>query len=285
VFHLRFSHAPIYNASEILPNYRGYYRISEHYRFGLTQIFDRFGHQSLIILEDDMEIAPDFFSYFATMLTVLIQDSSLYCVSAWNDNGQLLNVQDPGQFYRADCFPGLGWMLLRSLWDQEFRSKWPAKFWDEFMREPATRRGRACLYPEINRVYTFGNDGVSQGTFFNTYLKPIKLNDQIFDFRTFNISRLYKMNYDEEFRSLVTSAEPIPSPQYLLSMSFTSEGGKALIIYYGNLDQLTLWEDFLGLMSDHKEGLPRASYRGVVPFRYRGHRVLLAPTSLQWSQV
>ena len=37
---------------------------------------------------DDMEVAPDFYSYFASLCPLLDVDPSLWCISAWNDNGK-----------------------------------------------------------------------------------------------------------------------------------------------------------------------------------------------------
>jgi len=57
-------------------------------------------------------VAPDFFEYFLATHKLLKQDSSLWCVSAWNDNGKA-NVVDtarPDLLYRTDFFPGLGWI-------------------------------------------------------------------------------------------------------------------------------------------------------------------------------
>lgn len=61
----------------------------------------------------------DFFSYFSAGKHLLQQDPSLFCVSAWNDNGKPANARSPTRLYRSDFFPGLGWMMLRSLWDQQ----------------------------------------------------------------------------------------------------------------------------------------------------------------------
>ena len=41
--------------------------------------------EHVIILEEDLDVAPDFFSYFSQTLDLLEQDPTLYCVSAWND--------------------------------------------------------------------------------------------------------------------------------------------------------------------------------------------------------
>ena len=37
---------------------------------------------------DDLEVAPDFFTYFTATRPLLVQDKTLFCVSAWNDNGR-----------------------------------------------------------------------------------------------------------------------------------------------------------------------------------------------------
>ena len=41
---------------------------------------------------------------------------SFSAVSAWNDNGQKTIVRDSQALYRSDFFPGLGWMMKRSVW-------------------------------------------------------------------------------------------------------------------------------------------------------------------------
>lgn len=48
------------------------------------------------------------------------------CVSAWNDNGKIGNIDETASslLYRTDFFPGLGWMLSKELWN-ELSVKWP----------------------------------------------------------------------------------------------------------------------------------------------------------------
>ena len=67
---------------------RTYHAIARHYGWALGQLFDEHHHKKVIMLEDDMEIAPDFFDYFAAAGGLLYEDPTLLCVSAWNDNGQ-----------------------------------------------------------------------------------------------------------------------------------------------------------------------------------------------------
>lgn len=75
---------------------------------------------------DDLEISPDFYEYFIGTYPLLLKDPSLWCISAWNDNGKesLIDINRPELLYRTDFFPGLGWMLTKSLW-LELYKKWP----------------------------------------------------------------------------------------------------------------------------------------------------------------
>ena len=95
-------------------------------------------------------------------------------MSAWNDNGKtgLINETAPELLYRTDFFPGLGWMLTKGeipdrisascstllvihfrllpppeLWT-ELMVKWPRSYWDDWMREPAQRKGKGGVYKE-----------------------------------------------------------------------------------------------------------------------------------------
>lgn len=70
--------------------------------------------------------------------------------------------------YRSDFFPGLGWMINAKIWS-ELGPKWPNGYWDDWLREPPQRRGRATIRPEVSRSYTFGEVGVSQSQFFSKY--------------------------------------------------------------------------------------------------------------------
>ena len=59
-----------------------------------------------VLIPDDLDIAPDFYEYFAATYRVLHSDPSLWCVSAWNDNGKRdLVKNDPGEAYHLSLKP------------------------------------------------------------------------------------------------------------------------------------------------------------------------------------
>ncbi|NXR76216.1 MGAT1 acetylglucosaminyltransferase, partial [Pycnonotus jocosus] len=260
--------------------FQGYYKISRHYRWALGQVFGALRYRAAIVVEDDLEVAPDFFEYFQAVLPLLRKDPSLWCASAWNDNGKEALV-DPGRaelLYRTDFFPGLGWLLLAELW-QELEPKWPPAFWDDWMRRPEQRRGRSCVRPEVSRTVTFGRKGVSHGQFFDQYLKFIKLNDRFVPFTKMDLSYLKKERYERSFLLQVYSAPEVTLEQ--LQKGTVKDPGPVRLQYRGR-DSFKASAKALGLMDDLKSGVPRAGYRGVVSVVCRGRRVFLAPPS-DWT--
>jgi alpha-1,3-mannosyl-glycoprotein beta-1,2-N-acetylglucosaminyltransferase len=100
---------PDQSAPEIEPghgHFLAYYRIARHYKWAFNHLFNSMEYKQLVVIEDDMEVSPDFFHYFEAFLPVLRSDPTLMCVSAWNDNGKGDVASDPSAFYRSDFFPG-----------------------------------------------------------------------------------------------------------------------------------------------------------------------------------
>ncbi|XP_068106248.1 alpha-1,3-mannosyl-glycoprotein 2-beta-N-acetylglucosaminyltransferase [Hyperolius riggenbachi] len=255
--------------------FQGYYKISRHYRWALNQVFRVLGYKVAIIVEDDLEVAPDFYEYFQATYPLLRKDSTLWCVSAWNDNGKenLVDVNGNSILHRSDFFPGLGWLLLRELWE-ELEPKWPASFWDDWVRRPEQRLDRACVRPELPRTRTFGRKGVSQGQFFDQHLRFIKLNQDPVAFTKADLSYLLKENYDPWFTGQVYDA---PKARAEEVMHGQVPGGRTVRVEYTTRDTFKAMARAFGVMDDLKSGVARVAYKGVVTFTHRGRRVFLAP--------
>eukprot|EP00271_Cylindrocystis_brebissonii_P006016 TRINITY_DN1853_c0_g1_i1.p1 TRINITY_DN1853_c0_g1~~TRINITY_DN1853_c0_g1_i1.p1 ORF type:complete len:649 (-),score=114.62 TRINITY_DN1853_c0_g1_i1:396-2342(-) len=256
-----------------------YYRIAEHYKWALTQLFNVLSFPRVIILEDDMDLAPDFFSYFEATADLLDTDDTLLAVSSWNDNGQEQFVSDPGLLYRSDFFPGLGWMLRRALWD-ELESKWPKAYWDDWLRLEANRRGRQTIRPEICRTYNFGETGSSNGQYFGAYLRTIRLNDVMIEWTTKDLSYLLNVNYPDFFVEGLHAAQGAANAAEVVGASepLTSD---VFVGYTDERDFQGIAKQF-GVFEEWKDGVPRTGYKGVVVFRFRGKRqvYLVGPNSM-----
>ncbi|TMS20223.1 Protein O-linked-mannose beta-1,2-N-acetylglucosaminyltransferase 1 [Larimichthys crocea] len=144
----------------------GYY---EHYKASLTATFNLHPEANFaIVLEEDLDISIDFFSFLSQTIHLLDEDDSLYCISAWNDQGYEHTAEDPALLYRVESMPGLGWVLKKSLYKDELEPKWPT---------PEKRKGRECIIPDVSRSYHFGIIGLNMnGYFHEVYFKKHKFN-------------------------------------------------------------------------------------------------------------
>ena len=64
-------------------------------------------------------------SYFNQLMPLLDKDPSVYCISAWNDQGYRHSTSDEHLLYRVETMPGLGWMLTARLFKEELEPVWP----------------------------------------------------------------------------------------------------------------------------------------------------------------
>uniref|UniRef100_A0A667Z5B0 Protein O-linked-mannose beta-1,2-N-acetylglucosaminyltransferase n=1 Tax=Myripristis murdjan TaxID=586833 RepID=A0A667Z5B0_9TELE len=131
-----------------------------------------------IVLEEDLDISIDFFSFLSQTIHLLNEDDSLYCISAWNDQGYEHTAEDPALLYRVESMPGLGWVLKKSLYKDELEPKWPTPEklwdWDMWMRMPEQRKGRECIIPDVSRSYHFGIIGLNMNGYFHVRTRAKK---------------------------------------------------------------------------------------------------------------
>ncbi|KAG2706229.1 hypothetical protein I3760_05G094700 [Carya illinoinensis] len=240
-----------------------YYKIARHYKWALDELFYKHNCSRVIILEDDMEISPDFFDYFEATAALLDKDKSIMAVSSWNDNGQKQFVHDPYALYRSDFFPGLGWMLARSTWD-ELSPKWPKN-----------HKGRQFIRPEVCRAY-----GSSMGQFFKNYLEPIEMNDAQFDWKSMDLSYLKEDKFMKHFAHILKNAKPIQGIDVVLKAY--NIDGDVRIQSRDQPDFERIARQF-GIFEEWKDGIPRTAYKGVVVFRYQTSKriFLVSPDSLK----
>ena len=170
-----------------------YAHISLHYKFAISNVFERFHSEGLIILEDDMLVSPDFFGYFEKLIPIVIKDDTLIAASAWNDNGKKTFAKDPNAVIRTSFFPGLGWFLPAKTW-KSLGSKWPVAYWDDWLRDQMADLKKDCVYPEVSRTYTFGEKGSSGGQFFYEFLANIQLNNKSVDWEQIDLSYISRVS-------------------------------------------------------------------------------------------
>ncbi|KAM9796383.1 protein O-linked-mannose beta-1,2-N-acetylglucosaminyltransferase 1 isoform 1-T5 [Syngnathus typhle] len=187
-------------------------RVSQHYKASLTGTFNLHPEAKYaIVVEEDLDISIDFFSFLSQTVHLLDEDDSLYCISAWNDQGYEHTAEDPALLYRVESMPGLGWVLKKSLYKDELEPKWPTPEklwdWDMWMRMPEQRKGRECIIPDVSRSYHFGIIGLNMnGYFHEVYFKKHKFNT-VPRVQLKNVDSLKKDAYEVEIENLLGEAE------------------------------------------------------------------------------
>ncbi|XP_067020096.1 protein O-linked-mannose beta-1,2-N-acetylglucosaminyltransferase 1-like [Acropora muricata] len=221
-------------------------RISQHYKASLTTTFNLYPDaEFMIILEEDLDVSTDIFWYFNQLLPILREDESLYCISAWNDQGYEHTVGDPAMLYRIETMPGLGWVLKRKLYKEELEPKWPTpdKFWDwdMWMRLPEIRKDRECVIPDVSRTYHFGSKGLNIHPYFQeVYFKKHALNTETNV--KFHVEKTRKENYEKEIESLLSLSKVLDhSSNICAKEDFVPEVKGEKFVFYIKMEHGTDW--------------------------------------------
>ena len=269
--HHPFSKAPAQN---------GYFKLAAHYKWALGYVFEKFKSsvpiKRVIILEEDLEIALDFFEYFGAVKSLVDEDTSLLAASAFNDNGYA--GRDNFKLYRSDFFPGLGWMISVRIWD-ELKGKWPKAYWDDWLREPKQRLDRHIIRPEVCRTFHFGTRGVSNAQY-SKYLNAIKLNEEFVKFGSIDLSYLQKENWDHYY------IDAIKRTKRIQTNDFDRVSDKEVHVVYSKISEghedgaFGVVARWAGAMDNIKAMVPRTAYRGIVSVWKGDKLVHLVPTSV-----
>lgn len=262
-------------------------KIARHYAKSLHHAFEvEFpSAPAIIVLEDDLKVSPDFMDWFVQASQVIASDPSLWCASAWNDNGFAANTHPELDLYtvkRTSLFPGLGWLLFRTEYEATLRPKWPEDQWDWFVRRIYQNQDRECLYPEIPRVAHIRLGG--SGTFVSSA-------DQrdIFDKMRSNrdpavrwhgaFANASRAAYDARLGETIASGVPFAG-DFAQTLAQAKRTGQPLVVWYShnpnpdNEFQVRPFCKFFGVWHQ----LLRGSHEAVIETRYHNHSVVLVNT-------
>lgn len=259
-------------------------RVSQHYKASLTATFNLHPDANYaIVLEEDLDISIDFFSFLSQTIHLLDEDDSLYCISAWNDQGYEHTAEDPALLYRVESMPGLGWVLKKSLYKDELEPKWPTPEklwdWDMWMRMPEQRKGRECIIPDVSRSYHFGIIGLNMnGYFHEVYFKKHKFNT-VPNVQLKNVGSLKKDAYEVEIQNLLKEAEVLDHTKNPCEDSFLADSEGKIYIMFIKMESETdtsTWTELAKCL--HVWDLDvRGYHRGLWRlFRKRNHVLVVA---------
>lgn len=250
-----------------------YRALAQHYGWALSEVFHGLDSalpipDRVIILEEDLHTAPDFFGYMKATSRILDEDPSLLAVSAYNDNGHM--VKDAHRILRSDFFPGLGWMMTRRLWNDELEAKWPNGYWDDWLRDPAQRQNRHILRPEFSRTFHFGEKGGTSHNQFGSILSRVKLNTESIDWSQQDLSYLHEQAFDEQYGKEIAASTKVNTVEEAISKVETENTR----LEYSNFNNFKTIAKQLDIMDDEKASIPRTAYKGVIELRPSGDHIL-----------
>ncbi|XP_061594867.1 protein O-linked-mannose beta-1,2-N-acetylglucosaminyltransferase 1 [Cololabis saira] len=259
-------------------------RVSQHYKASLTATFNLHPEAEFaIVLEEDLDISIDFFSFLSQTIHLLDEDDSLYCISAWNDQGYEHTAEDPALLYRVESMPGLGWVLKKSIYKDELEPKWPTPEklwdWDMWMRMPEQRKGRECIIPDVSRSYHFGIIGLNMnGYFHEVYFKKHKFNT-VPNVQLKSVDSLKIEAYEVEIQKLLKEAEVLDHTRNPCEDSFLPDSdGKTYVMFIKmeSESDTSTWTELAKCL--HVWDLDvRGNHRGLWRlFRKRNHVLVVA---------
>lgn len=162
-------------------------------------------------------------------------------------------------------------------------------YWDDFFRHPKRRKDRQCIRPEVSRTKHIGVVGGASKGFLKQKLGrkvgDVELAREAVSFTSLDLSYLLGDNYEKRHKAIVEIAHEVHDYQLELYTKVAGDklqgeserlaemtGLESLYpvkIVYSSLPHFQRLASHYGLMDDHKAGVPRTAYKGVVQFQYQ----------------
>ena len=134
--------------------------ITFHYKSVLGRLFDN-AYDFGILLESDLIVSEDFIEYMLGASRLLDPSNpasdGLLCVSGWGSMSINSLGPNPSRLLRVDKFPGLGWMIHRSMWTSILSQNWAPLAnnynYDVWLTINNAVEGRESIVPEVARTH------------------------------------------------------------------------------------------------------------------------------------
>ena len=172
-------------------------------------------------------------------------------------------------------FPG--WLVSRRQYKGEWEAAWPATHWDHWLRDPARRKGRECVFPELSRNYNIGVHGThSNDALFSRYFREIHHHTEGSATVFTPVNALVLANYDAELVQLLRASKQMRAVAEFNTLP--NPTNPLLSLFYAATSSAdVMWEKtvapFFGLW--HSIPFIRGVHKGVHRLWFKGHYVFL----------
>lgn len=175
--------------------------------------------QTVIVIEEELILAPDFLYYFTQVYEIFMKAQDLAAVSMWNPNGFLHLNGDPSIVYRSNEFPGFGFMLKRAVYERfmkaELTSCCNKRAWYNWdLIDPATKKPLKVdvLMPDVSRVFRRPYDVSSHDFIYLSNLFNRRRKTNLVPFPKLELTGLEtKASYENYLIKLINRASDFPN--------------------------------------------------------------------------
>lgn len=246
----------------------------------------------LIILEENVIPSPDILSLFGQCFPVLKLDESLIGITAWNENGFDGTSSRPDLVYRAESFPGLGFLLKKSFYNEFMRGKLNAccssRSWIGWLH--GKFGDKEMLVPDVSRAFmkSPSSSGITGELFGRQRVTSLEDVAKISD-----VSRLTKTGYEDEINKLIESSTALATTDSTICLKGSGLGftipeteGKVYSIYYEQTDAkdqstLSLLAKCFQLFYVKNQPV-RGTHHGLLRFSYKKNVVFLIGSATEY---
>ncbi|XP_052090612.1 protein O-linked-mannose beta-1,2-N-acetylglucosaminyltransferase 1-like isoform X1 [Mytilus californianus] len=251
----------------------------------------------IIIIEEELILAPDFLSFMQQCLNVFDSDPTILAVSGWNYNGYDVTSGDREAVYRVEEFPGLAFMLRRNVVEKYMLGKLSKcchkRVWDHWILtdESGNEITGDVIVPDVSRVFhqPYQSAKDEDKHLVELFQKP-RLTNVEGDMTLKNMDDLSSEKYDALIQSFIENSEEF-SLEHLqnciqdpvLKVPVVADSKPNFVIFYHQTNKndyavLKKISRCFGLfwVADHP---PRNQFRGVIRFYYDDRNVLLVGSS------
>jgi len=185
----------------------------EHYKVALAQVWEIFPDKNqVIVIEEDLILSPDFLYTLALLYETFRKDETIGAVQMWNPNSFEIVNGSIELIYRVDEFFGLGFLLKRSIYEQNLKHSFDLccakRVWERWTFPSKY----SFLMPDVSRTFRKPIDGNQENSKFIDALFNRKRRTNLNPFPPLsNIDVLRKDRYDADLKRSISSATIIKS--------------------------------------------------------------------------
>ncbi|KAK2188800.1 hypothetical protein NP493_121g04006 [Ridgeia piscesae] len=245
--------------------------------------------QHVIVLEEEVIVSVDLLYFFGQTLAAVEADKTLIGISGWNDNGYEGLSTLPNVAYRSETFPGIGFLLKRTFYDENMKNKMTeccgTRAWHGWFKGQLA--GREMIVPDVSRAYRRPYEGLSDEAAFLTELfnRPRVTNTNgrpLLD----NADQLTSDKYEAALETLLKDARALDTTNAGdclagkgLGFYVPETSGKTYVIYFEQKDGSD--QNILSLLCKcfklfyMKDQGSRGLHRNSLRFSYKGNNMFL----------